>query len=157
MKNNTRLVAGVASAITLLWLLSQNHILPFQDLLSPTFENKKEVVIETEQKQTEVYEGLFPCADCSGLKLNLTIRPNRTYVLQSDYIGKSTQPFLTEGVWTLLRGTPTDPKAEVYYFVGQNRNDKWYLLRLNDHELLMLDQQRNRIDAPFNLSLTRLK
>jgi copper homeostasis protein (lipoprotein) len=157
MKKTSRVAAGVASVIALFWLLGQNHILPFQDVFSSKFESKKVIVIEPEQKQTEVYEGLLPCADCSGLKLNLTIRPNRTYLLQSDYIGKSSTPFLTQGSWTLLRGTPADPKAEVYYFVGENRNDKWYLLRVSDNELLVLDQQRNKIDAPFNLSLTRLK
>lgn len=64
--------------------------------------NKKETnTVETDQQDTEVvdghssemalewagtYEGIFPCADCPGIKTTITLHDDKTYKLVQDYM-----------------------------------------------------------------------
>ena len=32
-----------------------------------------------------VYEGVFPCADCEGINTRLTLKYDRTYILEESY------------------------------------------------------------------------
>jgi uncharacterized lipoprotein NlpE involved in copper resistance len=47
------------------------------------------------------YTGTMPCADCDGIKTTLTLTLNLTYVLETEYLGKSNEVYKTEGkfVW----------------------------------------------------------
>ena len=35
------------------------------------------------------YEGVFPCADCEGIKVELDLNPDKTYELSEEYLGKT--------------------------------------------------------------------
>lgn len=37
------------------------------------------------------YEGVFPCADCEGIKIELELKPNNTYELSEEYLGSNPQ------------------------------------------------------------------
>lgn len=37
------------------------------------------------------YEGVFPCADCEGIKIELELKPNNTYKLSEEYLGSNPQ------------------------------------------------------------------
>src|SRR5207247_4698611 len=64
------------------------------------------------KSKTTTYEGVLPCADCSGLKTELTLNRNaktsapETYKLRETYLGKPAGTRTTMGKWTILRGTP---------------------------------------------------
>lgn len=37
------------------------------------------------------YEGIFPCADCEGIKVELELKPNNIYELSEEYLGTNSQ------------------------------------------------------------------
>lgn len=105
------------------------------------------------------FDGVLPCADCSGLDTRLTLVEDRpgasegTYVLSEDYIGKSPKPFESSGRWTTLKGNAKNPDAVIYALDPGKPERVRYFLRRDDGSLLSLDRERNEIDAPFDLSL----
>lgn len=105
------------------------------------------------------FEGVLPCADCSGLDTRLKLKEDKagagkgTYFLSENYIGKSKTPFKSSGRWATLKGTPKDPSATVYALDPDDSGKTRYFLLRADGSLLSLDRERNEIDAPFNLSL----
>jgi putative hemolysin len=105
------------------------------------------------------FEGVLPCADCSGLDTRLKLKEEKsgagrgTYFLSESYIGKSKTPFKSSGRWAVLKGTPKDPSATIYALDPDNPEKTRYFLLRPDGSLLSLDRERNQIDAPFNLSL----
>ncbi|MHB1220021.1 MAG: DUF333 domain-containing protein [Alphaproteobacteria bacterium] len=105
------------------------------------------------------FEGVLPCADCSGLDTRLKLVKDKqnasegTYFLSENYIGKSKTPFKSSGRWAAVKGTPKNPAATVYVLdPDKPKKTRYYLLRA-DGSLLSLDGERNEIDAPFDLSL----
>lgn len=111
---------------------------------------------ETDQiTSTQVFQGILPCADCSGLNTSLTLNPDNTYSLSEIYQGKNDdEPFITTGTWQNETGTPQNPNQEVLALTTSNGNVSYYAWT-NEFTLTSLDQDKNPIDAPFNLSLTR--
>jgi heat shock protein HslJ/uncharacterized lipoprotein NlpE involved in copper resistance len=71
------------------------------------------------------YSGTVPCADCQGIATRLTINSDGTYVLQTQYLGKSDELLVTEGSFTwqddgnhiVLQGIGSGPSI---YQVGEN-------------------------------------
>lgn len=105
------------------------------------------------------FEGVLPCADCSGLQTRLRLQEDKhgagkgTYFLSEDYLGKSPKPFKSSGRWEAVKGTPKDPAATVYVLDPSKPKKTRYFLLRTDGSLLSLDGERNEIDAPFDLSL----
>lgn len=111
---------------------------------------------------SQTYSGTFPCADCSGLHTTITlIRTNihakdGTYVMHELYEGKSTQPYVSEGNWTLTTGIPSNPHASLLTLNPGQSDVNFYVL--NDMKnLQMLDSNKEQIDSPFNQTLTLVK
>jgi heat shock protein HslJ len=77
---------------------------------------------------TGTYLGTIPCADCNGIETILILHKDQTYSLSSIYRGKSTEPVLREGKFTLnpegntitLSGDP-DEKYPTLYLVEENK------------------------------------
>jgi len=111
------------------------------------------------EQLTKTYTGTLPCADCSGLATTLTLiklsSTQGSYVLHEIYIDKINTPIVTEGRWIITRGTPADPEAFVLTLTANDPNQGItnYLME-GDNKLTLLDQNKNKIDAPFDLSLT---
>ena len=105
------------------------------------------------------FEGVLPCADCSGLDTKLKLFESKagagkgSYRLSEDYTGKSKKPFISTGRWETLKGTPKDPDATVYALDPDKPQKTQYYLKRPDGSLLTLDRERNEIDSPFNLAL----
>jgi hypothetical protein len=65
------------------------------------------------------YVGVLPCADCPGIRTELTLRRKAagwaegTYKLVETYIDRGA-PEVTQGEWTTLRGDAVDEDAVVY-------------------------------------------
>ena len=72
------------------------------------------------------YEGVFPCADCEGIKVELDLNPDKTYELSEQYLGKSgSNETETKGSFSF---DPKDPSIITLdnnadnrkFFVGEN-------------------------------------
>lgn len=49
-----------------------------------------------------IYEGILPCADCSGIKTTLRINSDTTYDLQSEFLGEENRIFEESGVYNMI-------------------------------------------------------
>ena len=47
-----------------------------------------------------VYRGFVPCDDCKGIKTELALNKNNTYLLLSVYVGKSEREYVDKGTFT---------------------------------------------------------
>lgn len=112
------------------------------------------------QPLAEVYTGTFPCADCSGIMTTLRITKNSedpqkgTYILNELYEGKTTTPFVSKGNWYITQGISTNPHAFVLTLTQNNPSTNTYYLIENGSKLTLLNQKKEKIDSPFNESLT---
>ena len=52
-----------------------------------------------------IYEGIFPCADCSGKKIQLSIFEDGTYHLEYEYLDKGDRVIEENGVYYLFNDT----------------------------------------------------
>lgn len=72
------------------------------------------------------YEGVFPCADCEGIKVELALNPDKTYELNEEYLGKAgNNETETKGSFSFDPQDPSiitlDNKAENRkFFVSEN-------------------------------------
>lgn len=103
-----------------------------------------------------VYNGKLPCADCSGIDAKLTLFDNGAYVYDQLYEGKNTN-FTQHGSWKLVRGTPFDKEAIVYQLKPEDDGDIQNYWVQSPTKITQLDPNLNKIDSPFDLSLTLQK
>ena len=69
------------------------------------------------------YQGIIPCADCEGIKTQLTLKEDLTYTLETKYLGSSNDVIKVEGKfsWNEKGNTITlDNSNKQQYFVGEN-------------------------------------
>lgn len=50
------------------------------------------------------YTGTLPCADCDGISFELTLNPDLSYVSRTSYLGKSEEPVVKEGTFSIGEG-----------------------------------------------------
>ena len=118
------------------------------------FVTKKQLSPIHSQPLATTYTGSLPCADCSGLVTTVTLikqkNPNQGfYVMHELYEGKTTTPIVTDGKWIITKGTPQDPNASVLALTPNATSDVTYYLVEGKTKLTMLDQNKEKIDAPF--------
>lgn len=106
------------------------------------------------------YVGTLPCADCSGLKVQLTMyreNPSQTsgkYDIQNTYLGTKGKPQYTKGTWKTITGDKTDPKATVFMLTA-DKGDTQYFFKINENKVKMLSKQLAEIQSPFNYTLVK--
>ena len=74
------------------------------------------------------YKGTIPCASCPGIESTLTLNTDKTYVLESSYIGEKKQNFVDKGTFEFskdgsfitLKDDPAPNESKVF-FVGENQ------------------------------------
>ena len=87
-----------------------------------------------------IYNGFLPCADCIGLKMSLALNKSGSYVLITQYVGKSPRDFVEKGKFdwgekeNTIVLTPRKNSAKHQFFVGENM-------------LIKLDDNGNRISG----------
>ena len=81
------------------------------------------------------YKGVFPCADCPGIEIELTLHDDNTYTMNSSYIDRSAEPIQQTGNYSVkgnlltLRANGMGLSMPEYYRVEENR-----LRRLDAHK-----------------------
>ena len=98
--------------------------------LKPTADNSM-----TSVDWAGTYQGILPCADCEGIKTQIVLNKNLSYVLETQYLGKDEKVFQAKGSfkWNEEGSKITlDNTEKQIYQVGENR-------------LFHLDKDGNRI------------
>ncbi len=107
------------------------------------------------EKISGVYKGQLPCADCSGIEETLTLTASDSaqtygsYTLEDLYQGKQVAPFITTGEWHLVKDNIMVITPNITYPQSQ------YLMVESYRDLTYLDSNMQKIDSPFNETLTR--
>jgi hypothetical protein len=87
------------------------------------------------------FEGILPCADCSGIRTTLVLTrrgagwAEGTYRLTETYVGRGGS-FVTKGDWTTLRGSAADDDDTVYELNPDDAARARHFLRLGDDKAL---------------------
>lgn len=74
-----------------------------------------------------IYYGFLPCDDCIGLKTSLALNKNNSYILITQYVGRSPRDFVEKGKFTWSDNhdsivlTPRNGGAVHYYQIGENQ------------------------------------
>lgn len=112
----------------------------------------------------DVYKGILPCADCSGIETELVLTHERhagmgTYVLKETYSGKSTKVFETKGEWTHHRGAAGNDNATAIdlYDPAKPDADSRYYLVLKNGDIKLLDKDLKMIKSEGNYVLKKEK
>jgi len=85
-----------------------------------------------------IYFGSLPCADCVAIKTSLALNKNNSYVLITQYLGKSEREFVEKGKYT------AGDKANTLVLTPRNStNSQQYLVE--DNVLIQLDSHGNRV------------
>ncbi|WP_446809826.1 copper resistance protein NlpE [Methylomonas sp. 2BW1-5-20] len=93
---------------------------------------------QTSQDWPGIYNGLTPCADCIGVKTTLALNKNGSYMLMTQFLGKSEREFVEKGKFAAgekantLVLTPRNSTTSQQYLVGENM-------------LIQLDSNGNRV------------
>lgn len=87
---------------------------------------------------TGVYEGVMPCADCEGIKTQLTINDDNTFVLISEYLGKEDATFEERGNYFIENG-------ETLVIQDEDGDQKYF--KLQENSLAQLDADMKVIEG----------
>lgn len=110
-----------------------------------------------------IYEGIIPCADCKGIKTELTLyqdianAENNTYILKETYLTDKTgdTTFTSNGKWDILKGIQSDNNATVYFLNYEDPDEARYFLKRGADSVEMLDKDQKAIPSAVNYVLTR--
>ncbi len=87
-----------------------------------------------------VYHGFTPCDDCKGVKTTFALNQNGSYILITQYVGKSEREIVEKGKFSwgnqsdTIVLTPRNSSTTRQYLVGENM-------------LIQLDDNGNRISG----------
>lgn len=85
-----------------------------------------------------IYNGFTPCADCFGIKTTLALNKNNTYILLTQFAGKSEREYVEKGSYTL---NSDDKLIELTPRKGGKDNQKYLI---GDNTLTQLDANGKR-------------
>jgi hypothetical protein len=109
------------------------------------------------------YAGDLPCADCPGVRTELTLTRKAKgwaegrYSLSETYLERG-GPRVTTGDWTTLRGDAVDPDASVYQLDPDHPETQRNFLRVGDDvELKALDKDMKRRGMGLPDTLKRVR
>lgn len=144
---NVRMVDGV-------WTISQRQTEIYR-------QDKAEADNSLGAMQTLTYEGLLPCADCPGIRYDLTIRSREhsgdgTFSLSQTYLeaedGKDAT-FVTNGKRLTLKGMPGNDNATIWQLISDNGDEVMNFLCENDSTLTLLGDDFTKAESDLNYSL----
>lgn len=111
------------------------------------------------EKAAGEYEGVLPCADCSGINVDLQVMnmddTGGAYVLRSLYQGKSAEPMVTKGNYLVLEDAGPQQLPIVYELKGAGGNTIYYLRPLDNGDLEVLDTGMQAMPSGADMTLKR--
>jgi len=105
------------------------------------------------------YQGLLPCADCSGIQTNLHLVNNNnisgSFVLKSVRNGQSNKVLETKGNFLVLTNAGPQKLPIVYQLKGSQGNTIYNLRPLDSGDLEVLTNQLTTPDSSADVTLKR--
>ena len=135
-----------------------------KDIIQTAATSTKEAITQAAAKPNAAgtYIGTIPCADCEGIKIELTLSENkagkgRTYLLKQTYLGKPAgkNTLQSTGKWFAATGNSQDAKAVIYQLIPDRAYEPLYFRRVSDKAIEMLDQDQNKIASKANYTLQK--
>ncbi|MFT3705895.1 MAG: copper resistance protein NlpE [Agriterribacter sp.] len=112
-----------------------------------------------------VFQGVIPCADCEGIRTELTLyqdaanSENNTYTLTETYLNTKNKTgdttFSSTGKWDILRGIKGDATATVYFLNYDEPEEARYFLKKSETTITLLDKEQHVISTALNYSLEK--
>lgn len=106
------------------------------------------------QPMQQSYQGVLPCADCSGLETSLFLEEDGTFILQETYLGTKDgdRTFASYGTWarTADKLVLTESNGDKRYFRPQGKN-----LQMLDQSGLPIESKLNYVLVPTTKSLPK--
>ncbi|MGZ3457671.1 MAG: copper resistance protein NlpE [Archangium sp.] len=99
------------------------------------------------------YEGVLPCADCTGIQTELMLLADGSYTMRETYQGKATNTAETRGRYDIANGTPADPNAVVYQLTPEQGAVRYFAAANDGQELRLLDANKQELPAQANTTL----
>ena len=87
-----------------------------------------------------IYTGFIPCADCIGVKTTVALNKNGSYILMTQFVGKSEREFVEKGKFAFNKASNTivlTPRN------GTTANSQQYLV--GENSLIQLDNSGNKV------------
>lgn len=138
-----------------------------EEVKAPKIDSSTVNVEKTVFKNVLVYEGVLPCADCSGIKTVLKIHQGdgtmegQEFELSSVYQGKSPEKeFIEKGNFNTERGLENDINGTIFVLNWKKAPEKqiYYGYFSSDtKKIYMLDRNRKIIKSKLNYSLNLKK
>lgn len=113
--------------------------------------------------QEKIYEGVLPCADCSGIKTRVKMMGKEgdatanLFELTRTYLGKEPNNInITSGNYVIKQGMEGDSTATLYIFNPNKSKDEqeYFAIYSNDPgTMYQLDRDMKKIESDLNYSL----
>lgn len=148
---HTKAGAVFTAAAASLLLLSACQTAQFSETKTQAYLRDAAYVSTLETKALSgVYEGVIPCADCSGIRTALYVRAIGSYTRVSHYMGTN-GAFEEGGRWhvddTRLDGRFNEADGTVVVFEPLSAKDhKWYGL-VSGKQMKLLDHEGNIVEG----------
>lgn len=144
---------------------SENKITTPIDTTSSIVEETRSIVPESESLgEAKIYEGVLPCADCSGIQTVLKIyqgdgtMESHKFELTSTYQGKEPgNVFVQKGNFNTEKGVGNDKNGTIYvlnYDKPEGEQIFYGLTSAEPNKLFLLDKERQIIKSKLNYTLT---
>ncbi|GEM_PF-3107156 len=91
------------------------------------------------------YQGTLPCADCEGIKTNITFE-DKSFKKTSIYMGKEPNLFQSSGSWENVNDST----------IALTENTEKSFYRIVENKLIALDKEQNRIESALPYSLYKI-
>ena len=86
------------------------------------------------------YQGVLPCADCEGIKTQIVLNKDLSYILETQYLGKDEKVFQSKGTF---KWNESGSKITL-----DNENKQMY--QVDENQIFHLDKDGNRITGEFS-------
>ncbi|WP_114751733.1 copper resistance protein NlpE N-terminal domain-containing protein [Pleomorphovibrio marinus] len=131
---------------------------------SPLPAPKDEIILEKETATWLSYEGIIPCADCRGIKMELRLenspeKTERIYELSETYLDTKDgdRNFLSKGLLEVGYGIEGNPNAFVIKLMDEEGNLTRSFIQDEEGGLEMLDTANRRMVSEFNYTLIKIR
>ncbi|EON74999.1 hypothetical protein ADIS_4488 [Lunatimonas lonarensis] len=121
---------------------------------------EKEIILHSETSYWLSYEGVIPCADCDGIKMELKLENNpdkttQSYELSETYLGTADgdRKFLQSGQIEISYGITGEPNVFVINLLNENLKPSHRFIQEANGKLSLLtgDSKRNPTDQNYIL------
>ncbi len=92
------------------------------------------------------YGGVFPCADCEGIRMTLDLFPDRAFILRQEYLGKN-RATVDLGRWSV--------GDEGKLTLAGGGDEPWLFRAAGEEALRKLDARGEEISTALNVDLKR--